>query len=212
MRDTPGQGDSWAQANRSVYERHAQGWDRHRPRVLIEQAWLERFCALLPSSAKVLDLGCGAGEPIARFLIERGYDVTGVDFAEPMLAIARWRFPNARWIHADMRQLDLDEKFAGIVGWDSFFHLTQDEQRALIPRLAHHLVPRGAVLLTVGPEEGAVTGTVEGESVYHASLSREEYVALFAASGFAVRDFVAEDPACDLHSVLLAAGNGGSLR
>ena len=40
-----------------------------------------------------------------------------------------------------MRTLDLGRRFGGIVAWDSFFHLTADEQRALIPRLAGHLLP-----------------------------------------------------------------------
>ncbi len=191
-------------SNRSVYERNAAGWDRHRARTLFERAWLERFCAFLPAGESVLDLGCGAGEPIAQFLIDRGYNVCGVDFAEPMLEIARGRFPQARWVNADMRQLDLAEQFAGIVGWDSFFHLTQDEQRAILPRLARHLRPAGALLLTVGPSEGEVTGTVEGETVYHASLSRAEYERLLGAAGLAIADFVAEDPTCGFHSVLLA--------
>jgi len=189
---------------RSVYERNAEGWDRHRGRRLIERAWLDRFRTLVPPGEPVLDLGCGAGEPIARYLIESGCELWGVDFAEPMLAIARERFPQARWVHSDMRDLDLGCRFGGIVGWDSFFHLTKDEQRAVIPVLALHLSAGGALLLTVGPSEGEVTGSVEGESVYHASLSPQEYERLLRSVGLAVVDFKAEDAACDFHSVLLA--------
>ena len=188
----------------AVYERNAAGFDRRRGRNLIERAWLDRFLALVPKGERVLDLGCGAGEPIARYLIERGYAVTGVDFAEPMLAIARERFPDATWIHADMRTLDLGRTFGGIVGWNSFFHLTRDEQRAAIPILARHLAPSGALMLTVGPGDGEVTGTVEGEAVYHASLAPEEYEELLGRAGLALVDFVAEDPSCNVHSVLLA--------
>lgn len=193
-----------AEGTRAVYERHAGAWDRHRGRRLIERAWLDRFLAVVPPGMPVLDLGCGAGEPIARYLIESGHDVWGADFAEPMLAIARERFPPARWVHADMRTLDLGRTFGGIVGWDSFFHLTMDEQRAVIPLLARHLSPGGALLLTVGPGEGEVTGTVEGETVYHASLSPAEYARLLEREGLAVADFVAEDQTCDFHTVLLA--------
>jgi SAM-dependent methyltransferase len=193
---------------RGVYERNAEGWDRSRGRKLIERAWLDRFLALVPTGASLLDLGCGAGEPVARYFIERDYEVTGVDFAEPMLAIARDRFPQARWVHADMRDLDLDRQFDGIVGWDSFFHLTREEQRAVIPILARHLRPSGALLLTVGPSDGEVTGTVEGETVYHASLALDEYAELLDRAGLAIIDFVAEDPTCDFHSVLLASARG----
>ncbi len=192
---------------RSVYERNAEAFDRQRGRRLIERAWLDRFLAQVPAGETILDLGCGAGEPIARYLIEQGRALWGVDFAEPMLAIARKRFPQANWVHADMRMLDLGRRFGGIVGWDSFFHLTKEEQRAVIPILAHHLSPGGALLLTVGPSEGEVTGTVEGEAVYHASLSPQEYEQRLGDAALHLVDFVAEDPTCDYHSVLLAKGN-----
>ena len=199
----------WAETHRGIYERQAEGFDRHRGKTLMERAWLEKLCAFVPEGGRILDLGCGAGEPVAGYLIEGGYAVTGVDFSDAMLDLARNRFPQARWINADMRTLGLDERFDAIVGWDSFFHLTRDEQRALIPLLAQHLSPGGAVLLTVGPEEGEVAGTVEGETVYHASLSREEYASLFQANGLGLTHYVAEDPDCDYHSVLIASAPRG---
>jgi hypothetical protein len=99
----------------------------------------------------------------------------GSTFAEPMLAMARTRFPEARWINADMRDLDLGESFAGLIAWDSFFHLSPDEQRSTIPRLARHVAPGGCLLLTVGPSASERIGSVGGEPVYHASLSIDEY-------------------------------------
>lgn len=188
---------------RGVYEAHATAWDRQRYKGLIERPWLDRLVALAGPDAAVLDLGCGAGEPIARYLVEQGCRLTGVDFAAAMLAIARTRLPEARWLQADMRELDLAERFQGIVAWDSFFHLTRDEQRAVLPRLARHLAPGGALLVTVGPDDGEVTGTVDGALVYHSSLSPDEYARLLALAGLELVDFVAEDPKTDFHSVLL---------
>lgn len=194
-----------AKTTRAVYERNAAGFDQHRGQLLIERAWLDRFLALVPEGEAVLDLGCGAGEPIARYLIESGREVWGADFAEAMLEMARGRFPQSTWVQADMRTLDLGRTFGGIVAWDSFFHLTRGEQRAVIPLLARHIEPGGALLLTVGPGDGEVTGTVEGETVYHASLSPQEYERVLGDVGLKVVDFVPEDPSCDYHSVLLAS-------
>jgi ubiquinone/menaquinone biosynthesis C-methylase UbiE len=129
------------EGTRAAYEAEAQGFDRARNRRLVERRWLERFLALAPAGAPVLDIGCGAGDPIARFLIEAGRVVVGVDFAEAMLAIARARFPEAEWVRADMRGLDLGRRFGGVVAWDSFFHLTREDQRAMFPVFARHLVP-----------------------------------------------------------------------
>ncbi len=66
------------------------------------------FCANLVSSpARVLDAGCGTGR-IAIRLSELGYQVTGVDVDESMLAQARADRPELTWLHADLAELDLD--------------------------------------------------------------------------------------------------------
>jgi ubiquinone/menaquinone biosynthesis C-methylase UbiE len=192
-----------AARHREIYDAAAEGFDRRRHRVGVEQGWLERFLALAPPG-RVLDLGCGAGEPIARALVEAGRALVGVDFAGAMLAIARERFPAQEWIEADMRRLDLGRRFAGIVAWDSFFHLTPEEQRAMFPLFARHLTPGGVLLFTSGPDAGEAMGTVEGAPVNHASLSPAEYAGLMEANGLVARAFVAEDPECDQHSVWLA--------
>lgn len=193
-----------AARTQEVYERNAHRFDTERPRRLTERIWLDRFLALLPKGGRVLDLGCGAGDPIAAYMAGQGFRVTGLDASRAMLAIARKRVPGGDWRHADMRGLDLGETFDGIVGWDSFFHLRQDEQRALLPRLAAHLDPGGALLLTVGPEAGEVAGHVGDDPVYHSSLSPGEYRDVLGRSGVEITRFVAEDPACNLRSVLLA--------
>ena len=55
-----------------LYEDNAAAWDAQRGRDLFERPWMERFAALVPAGGRILDLGCGMGEPIARFLIGLG--------------------------------------------------------------------------------------------------------------------------------------------
>ncbi|MEL6645755.1 MAG: class I SAM-dependent methyltransferase [Pseudomonadota bacterium] len=191
-------------ATQAVYDRQAQGYDARRSRALFEARWLRRFASALPEGGHVLDLGCGSGRPIAGWLIGEGYRLTGADFSEPMLSLARARWPEGDWRLADMRTLDVPDRFDGIIGWNSFFHLTQDEQRDCLPRLARHLVPDGVLMVTVGPKASEATGTVEGEPVYHASLSPAEYATILEAHGMRLTAFIAEDPDCDYHSILIA--------
>lgn len=188
----------------AVYERQAAAYDAKRSRALFEARWLARFTAGLPDGARVLDLGCGAGEPIARWFIAEGFNVTGVDFAVPMLDIARQRWPDGDWRQADMRHLDLGETFDGTVAWDSFFHLRPNEQRTCIARMARHLAPGGSLLMTVGPKAGEVSGTVGSETVYHASLSPAGYATCLEENGLRLTGFLAEDPDTNKHSVLMA--------
>ena len=187
-----------------LYQRHAAAYDRQRGRKLMEAQWLDRFLSLLPASPSVLDIGCGMDEPIARHLIERGCAVTGIDSSEPLIALCRERFPQYAWQVADMRRLSLGRHFDGLVAWDSFFHLTPDDQRRMFPLFRDHAADRAGLLFTSGPRHGEAIGSFEGEPLYHGSLDPNEYGALLAANGFAVVAHVAEDPDCGGHTVWLA--------
>lgn len=187
-----------------LYERHARDFDADRGRTAMEQGWLDRMLDLLPVRPSILDIGCGMGEPIAAYLIAQGCELTGVDSAPSMLALCRKRFPGVRWIESDMRALDLAEKFQGIVAWDSYFHLTQDDQRRMMPIFRAHALPKAALLFTSGPREGIAMGTIRGEPLFHASLDPAEYRAMLSENGFDVVAFVPDDASCGGHSVWLA--------
>jgi len=77
-----------------IYERNAALFDAERPKGLHERVWLDRFTALLPLNGSILDLGCGAGDPIATFFMDKGFAVTRVDFSSAMLELAKARFPD----------------------------------------------------------------------------------------------------------------------
>ena len=86
-----------------IFQRHARVFARDRGDRLLERAWLDRFLALLPRDPAVLDIGCGTGTPIARYLIENGCQVTGVDSSSAMIAMCAERFPPQEWHVGDMR-------------------------------------------------------------------------------------------------------------
>ncbi len=201
-----------ALANRivGIYRRHAAAFDRDRGRDLVERAWLDLFVETMPAGRRVLDLGCGMGQPIAQYLVERDCGVTGIDTSSPLLQLARQRLPDQRWIEADMRGLDLGERFDGILAYDSFFHLTPEDQRGMFPVFAAHAAPGAALLFTSGPAHGEALGSFEGETLYHASLDPEEYRNLLADNGFAVLRHGVEDPECGGHTLWLAKRRAAS--
>ena len=188
----------------ALYERHALAFDRLRGKTLHEKPWLQRFMAHLPPDGAVLDIGCGSGEPMAAALLSEGYAVTGIDSAPTLIGLCRSRFPQGKWHVGDMRDLALGQRFDGLLAWHSFFHLTAGDQRRMFPLFAAHAKPGAVLMFTCGPGEGVVIGAFEGEALYHASLSGDDYRDLLAAHGFAVLDHRIEDADCGGATVWLA--------
>jgi hypothetical protein len=75
----------------------------------------------------------------------------------------------ALWVEADMRRLVLPFRFDAIVAWDSFFHLTGDEQRGMFPMFRKHIATGGLLRFTSGPRDGEAIG----ESLWQRVVSRE---------------------------------------
>jgi SAM-dependent methyltransferase len=187
-----------------LYDRHASAYDADRSRGLQERSWLDRFLSGVRPGGTVLDVGCGTGEPIARYLLERGFGVVGVDAAPAMIELCRARYPESEWLVADMRGLELGRRFDGVLAWDSFFHLGADDQRALFPRFAAHSAAGAPLLFTSGSAAGEAIGCYRGDPLHHASLDPAEYEELLASNGFTVAAYVADDPECGHHTVWLA--------
>ena len=86
--------DSLSETVIDLYRRHATQWDSaRRSSEWNDRVWIEAFTGRLARGSRVLDLGCGGGEPVARFLVERGLRVTGIDSSPQLIALARHRMP-----------------------------------------------------------------------------------------------------------------------
>jgi 2-polyprenyl-3-methyl-5-hydroxy-6-metoxy-1,4-benzoquinol methylase len=119
---------------------------------------LAELHARLPSAADVLDLGCGCGVPVARYLAAAGHRVTGVDISEVQIDRARRLVPTGTFLRADATVLDLPGgSFDAVVCLYALIHMPLAEQPRLIGRMATWLRPGGWLLATAGHE--AWTGT-----------------------------------------------------
>jgi len=131
----------------------------------------------LPSKATILDLGCGTGVPISQVLIERGFNVYGVDASPTIVAAFRARFPNVPVQCADVEDSDFFARtFDGVVAWGLFFLLDTEVQRRLIKKVAGVLQSGGRLLFTAPietDERGCFPDVMTGRPQF--SLGYEEY-------------------------------------
>jgi SAM-dependent methyltransferase len=111
---------------------------------------LEDLAAILPGEAAVLDLGCGAGVPVTRWLSDKGFAVTGVDVSARQLELARTYVPEATFIKADMTEVTFPPgSLDAVVAFYSIIHLPRTEHPALLGRIHRWLRPEGIFLATM---------------------------------------------------------------
>jgi SAM-dependent methyltransferase len=108
------------------------------------------LASLLPRDAAVLDLGCGAGVPVTRWLSDKGFAVTGVDVSARQLKLARTYVPEATFIKADMTEVTFPPgSLDAVVAFYSIIHLPRTEHPALLGRIHRWLRPEGIFLATM---------------------------------------------------------------
>lgn len=178
------------------YEEIVHWFDDARTKTLMEAEYLNLIVETIPADSSILDLGCGTGEPIAKFFIDKGFKVTGVDGSKKMVALCKQRFPNEQWIVSDMREINLKQQFDVILAWHSFFHLDPDSQRRMFKIFATYIKPGGILAFTSGEEAGEVWSDNGGQMLYHASLSTKEYEKLLSENLFQVLLHKIRDPEC----------------
>lgn len=188
-----------------LYRRHADAFiaaradGAHFP----DRGWIARFLSHVPAAGEVLDIGCGPGRPVGTLIHAGGHPLTGVDSSPQLLAAFRQTLPDATAHLADMRTLALGRQFAGVLAWDSFFHLCADDQLGMFPIFAAHAAPGAPLLFNSGPAEGEAIGEFGGEPLYHASLDPDTCRRHLHDAGFDLLDHALEDPGCGGRTVWL---------
>ena len=154
---------------------------------------LAAFARTLPPRARVLDLGCGDGVPVSRLLRERGLDLTAIDSSSAMVERYRARFPEV----PTQRVRAQDARFArasfdAVVAWGVLFHLSEEDQAAVIQNVAEWLAPGGRVLFTSGGVRSVSEGEMNGVAFRYVSLGADGYRRLLEQSGMRLDDHHAD--------------------
>ena len=168
--------------NRYSYNKISDKWDENRSKAPVNRC-ITDFASRIKANGNVLDIGCGTGRPIAQYLAEQGFAVTGIDISEHMLAKAHaLHLPNAKFLLCDFFDYQPKEKYDGVVAFDSFFHFPFDKQSEIYRTVSDWMNTDAFLLFTHGSAEGEKEGTMYGETFYYSALDRQHIHALLYAS------------------------------
>jgi SAM-dependent methyltransferase len=105
-----------------------------------------------PDARTVLELACGTGAILEH--LQHGYEMTGVDLSEAMLAVAARKVPGVRLFRADMTRVSLGETYDVVLCvYDSINHLLAfEEWQAVFDRTREHLADGGVFVFDVNTE------------------------------------------------------------
>lgn len=133
--------------NRQAYNRISESYqeDYFSNPLLVEA--FDTWLGLLPAGGKVLDAGCGHGNPVIGRLLEKGFCVTGSDLSPAMLAQARNQYPNIEFWEKAITELEIGAAFEGACSFSSMLYLDQIDFFHGIHRLSQALKPGGLLFL-----------------------------------------------------------------
>jgi SAM-dependent methyltransferase len=167
------------------YDRIADDYLGRFGRSSVRDAKLAELLEELPARAMVLDLGCGAGEPVAREFAAHGFQVTGVDASYGRIMRARRNVPAVNFVHADMTSVQLPtQAFDAVSAFYSITHVPRNEHEMLIRRIATWLRPNGLLVASFGSSEGDWLGEWLGTPMFFSHLDPNETKRLVSDAGF----------------------------
>lgn len=143
-----------------IYNGFAKTYEENRGFFDISEILNSFYSQLAMENGHLLDLGCGAGEPVARYFVDRSWTVTGVDFSEQMLELATTYVPEMKTLHADITDVEFESKqFNAITASYSLFHVPAIKHVVLFEKIHQWLRPDGKALFTYATQE--YTGSKE---------------------------------------------------
>jgi cyclopropane fatty-acyl-phospholipid synthase-like methyltransferase len=137
---------------RSGYDRIGTRYRDWSSAGRVRLRWLRYVLDALPPGGLVVDLGCGAGEPVTRRLAER-HRVLGVDASAEQLRLARSAASTALLVQADMTRFSLrPDSVDAVTSFYALGHVPAERHAPLFAAIARWLRP-GGLLVTSTPVE-----------------------------------------------------------
>lgn len=161
----------------------------HSKRLAKKETNYEYFDELFryfPDAGKLLDLGCGGGQPLTAYFADKGYEVVGVDISPKMIEIAKKQIPQGKFFVSDMTECQFrEEEFDAIVSAFAIIHVPQEKQLLLFKKIFKWLKKDGTAYLVLANQD--VKEWLEdfyGVKMYWSHFGKQKYKEIIGKVGF----------------------------
>lgn len=172
---------------RHAYNLCAENFEKKISGNIEYKEQITKFAGLLPKRALLLDIGCGPGLN-AEIFAKNGLNVTGFDFSEEMIKLARKNCPKGTFILSSIENFSSDVKFDGICLSFVIVHLKTDEATSLLDRLSSFINPKGKVYISFMTEKkpGYETTSFSKNKIFFNYFQKTFIISCFEKNGFSL--------------------------
>lgn len=169
------------------YDEIAEAYYAHRDLEKFNSE-LDKFSKLVPKKGHILDAGCGAGIPTARYLSKKGLKVTGIDISTTMINLAKINVPEGNFKKMDMNNITFpDEMFDGAISVYTLFHIPRKNHLQIFKKFFDILKPGGVLLINSGAGSGSEgMSNFFGVPMFWSNWSTEKTLELVKQAGFSI--------------------------
>lgn len=193
---------------RQGYNKAAKDYLKNRDRF-INDKYLKKLVKLLKPRAKILDLGCGSGKPVAEFLARKGFEVIGLDISEKQIELAGKNVPNARFEVKDMSKLKVEEYDVGAaVSFYAIFHTHRETHKELFKKINSFLPRNGLILVSMGASDWEGSEDFHGAEMWWSHYGQDRNRKIIEKAGFEVMLDEIDSTGGEKHQVVLARKTG----
>lgn len=161
-------------------------WQEFRQNTQVNKC-IADFCNYLKPNSDILDIGCGTGYPIDKYLCKKGHFVTGIDVSSKMIEKAKsLNLTNAQFEKADILYYKTTKKFDSVIAFDSIWHIDYDKHEQAFFAISQMLKKDGYFIFTHGAKDGEAYGTMWVERFYHSALDLQKLLKVLKENFFEV--------------------------
>ena len=117
------------------------------------KGFYKEFTKHMMMGNRILDAGCGPGRD-TRFFIESGYTVVSIDPSAEMARLCN-EYPHSYCLQVGFGDINFVEEFDGVWACASILHLSFEDAKKAISKLATALKPGGVIYISLKEGKGA---------------------------------------------------------